>query len=436
MSSATVPDVPKLPNDVEDYVAALFQAAGFYVEKNIVEHGERGQILERDAVATDYSGCDPVPIVVEVKSRDAGFAEAFKVLGWMRYLGVERGALFVAREGRDESPLNEKLQPCGLSYCVLGDCSNAMERFAACGFPEITDPLAVDLWRFSYGVERRLLYDLRNLTKTADKMNGPDEVQRYLHQVRDEAFFEPDIRKRVSNLYTAFSAHPKLSLGCGRELDGGEFEPEGEDPDNPVIRSALYEGKYPLLQISFYVEHRARLALLKAAIDYACSLGGDGEDGVKLGWTAALRFPGSFLAGLEELSQHAYFRRYALFWQVFLWGFGGFYLADREDKEFSWLAEATGIPLQEIPRALRAFDILFPPGPWIVDNGASRLRIAKMVPFPMRAIGAYQRWFRYGLKSYADLGYSDLTARDLQCWHNFGVRFWNNPRKGFTTAID
>src|SRR5207244_13305722 len=61
----------------------------------------------------------------------------------------------------------------------------------------------------------------------------------------------------------------------------------------------------------------------------------------------------SFRAGLSELKTHKYFKRYPAFWQVFLWGFGGFYLKDRQAQEFAWLAEDTGIPPDEIPNALK-----------------------------------------------------------------------------------
>jgi hypothetical protein len=111
-------------------------------------------------------------------------------------------------------------------------------------------------------------------------------------------------------------------------------------------------------------------------------------------------------------------------------GWGGFYLNDRKEQEFELLSEQTGIPRAEIPNALRAFDVLFPPGPWIVASGPSEVRLVKMVPFCMRAIGSFQRVKRYSLASYSDLKYSDYTAADLQRWHNAGIAFWNQSRKG------
>ena len=430
VSTAILADVPHLPNDVEDYVAALFQAAGYYVEKNIIEQAKSQQVLELDAVVTDYSTGVPASVVVEAKSADAGFPEAFKLLGWMTYLGISRGVVFTTREGHASNFINERLNPLGLSYCVLGDCSHAFDRFEACGFPKVTDAVGVDLWRRSYGMERRLLYDLRTLVKTDTSKLGPVTVQEYIHVIRDEVFFESDARQRALKLYDKFGEHPKLSLGCATELAGEPFDPQGSDPDNPFMSAAMLKGEHLVLQASFYAEHRAKLAILKAAIDlYAKScVDKGGPESESSNWTTMLALPSSFRTALHTLSQDEFFFRYALFWQVFLWGWGGFYLEDRKQHEFDLLSAQTGIPATEIPNALRAMDVLFPPGPWIAQAGPSEVRLVKMVPFCMRAIGAYQRRLRYKIGGYAELKYDDYTGRDLQRWHNAGITFWNKRR--------
>jgi hypothetical protein len=66
-------------------------------------------------------------------------------------------------------------------------------------------------------------------------------------------------------------------------------------------------------QASFYVEHRGRLSILKAAIDLFCH-----EDGAPTS-----RLPATFRDGLRILRTRPSFHRYALLWQVFR-GFGGF----------------------------------------------------------------------------------------------------------------
>jgi len=101
-------------------------------------------------------------------------------------------------------------------------------------------------------------------------------------------------------------------------------------------------------------------------------------------------------------------------------GHGGFYLEDRKDTEFAWLSECTGIPSDEIPRALIVYDVLFPTdgGSWVTSAGPSQCEITKMMPSPFLGIGAVHRRFRYQVEYYDALGYSDYTGRDLIRWNN------------------
>ena len=190
----------------------------------------------------------------------------------------------------------------------------------------------------------------------------------------------------------------------------------------------MISGRCALLQACFYLEHRARLSILKAAIDYVClkeaGLLRPRPPAEEIDYEQLLFeiLPASFHAGLNQLKTEPYFRRYALFWQVFLWGFGGFYLRDRKGVEFEWLAEQTGVPVEEIPRALRAFDILFPTADsWVTEAGPSQCTIVKMVPLAFRGLGAYHRLRRYKLKQYKDFNYKDYTINDLVKWNNAAV---------------
>ena len=46
-------DIPEAGGDLEDYVAALFQASGYFVEKNVTER-DPGDVLELDLVASSF----------------------------------------------------------------------------------------------------------------------------------------------------------------------------------------------------------------------------------------------------------------------------------------------------------------------------------------------------------------------------------------------
>ena len=430
MAKASLSDVPKSPHELEDYVAALFQSSGHFVEKNIVER-DFTEILELDVVATSYEQTVPCSILAEAKSGDWGFPDIFKVVGWMRYLDIQRGAFFVSKQvpGKDMDSVQKKVAPLGVSFVHLGDFSDASDRFRNAGFPQVLDGLQLVIWRYVYWLERNLIDKLKANAKSNKGKLGPSAALAYHRLVNDGIFFVKDPRDSLCQLYSAYKDHPRLSLGVAKEMEGAAFDPEAIDPTNKLLREAMLFGSHDLLQCCFYLEHRARLAIFKAAIDYVCheNIGMLSDPmGRKIDINRILLalLPASFQNGLRQLKAEPYFNRYALFWQVFLWGFGGFYLEDRKETEFKWLSEQTGIPVGEIPRALKAFDVLFPAGhSWITQAGRTHCTIVKMCPIPVRGLGAYHRLNRYGLKQFPEFGYADHTVDDLIEWNNHLVRF-------------
>lgn len=423
-TSIEIPDIPSQPTEVEDCAAALFQTSGHFVERNIVER-DVTEILELDVVATSYDGDLPATVISEAKSGDWGYSDIFKLFGWMKYLGIPRGALFVTKTpaGKALEKVREKIAGLGITVIQL-DSRDLATRFAEAGFPPTTDATAIEVWRFAYAAQRVLIACLRERRKRNAGHAGPATALKYHTLINNEIFFEQDLRVRLSRLYEAFTEHPRLSLGAALEMDGRAFDCEAFDPKNMRLRQAMYYGSHEFLQACFYIEHRARLAILKTAVDLC--LGDTAPKPIlrlkeNVVFTQDDFLPASFKNGLKELKSHKYFKRYPVFWQVFLWGFGGFYLKDRQEQEFQWLAEHTGIPVDEIPNALKAFDLLFPTGgSWLGPTYNSQCVIVKMVPTPIQGIGAYHRQLRYGVKSYAELGYSDMTTKDLSKWHNKG----------------
>lgn len=108
------------------------------------------------------------------------------------------------------------------------------------------------------------------------------------------------------------------------------------------LGDAMLKGDHLLLQTAFYVEQRARLAILKSAIDLASR-----RPKWLRKWLAGeivSAFPATFDEGLRWLVAQPTFRQYARLWQVFLMSWGGFYLEDRQDQEFEWLAQESGVP--------------------------------------------------------------------------------------------
>jgi len=423
--SVTLEDFPRSAQELEDYVAALFQSARFFVEKNIEER----EMLELDSVATSYEGPIPSLLLAEAKSGDWGFPDIFKLIGWMKYLDIKKGTLFVSKDIPDKEvdSINKKIAHLDVSVIHLGDFSEATERFKNAGYPEINESILMTIWRFSYWVEHKLISNLRNIKKADLSKQGPIKAMDYHHLVNDKIFFVKDVRERLHDLYNEYKNHPRISLGAAIEMSGGQFDAEAVDPTNQFIKEAIYDGRHELLQACFYIEHRARLAILKAAIDYLClSEAGiypePSEGIINLNDTLIWSLPQSFQSGLDFLRTKASYRKYALFWQIFLWGFGGFYLDDRKALEFIWLSEQSGVPVDEIPSALEVYDLFFPTGSsWITKPGPTQCLIVKMVPTAFQGIGAYQRKRRYEIKEYRELGYHDKTINDLRKWNNATV---------------
>ena len=420
MARIALSPIPDSGRDLEDYVAGLFQAAGYFVEKNIRQR-DVADVLELDAVATSYAGLLPTSVLAEAKGGRWGFTDIFKVAGWMAYLGIARGGFFVkenaATSARDAGLIHRTTAPLRVSLVDFGDFSDPVARFGEGGFRGLVDPVLLEVWRFSYRVERTLLDKVRQDRRVAPGREGTAAVLAYHDLVNDHVFFLKDHAERLRRLYDAYKAHPRLSAAVAAEQAGGVFEAtRTQRPlprDNRVLAEAMYEGKHPCVQASLYVEHRARVAILKAAIDLSCLQ--------PAGYEAALAtLPATFREGLRRLRARPSFRRYALLWQVFLWGFGGFYLTHREDDELGWLSRQTGVPRDEMKTALGAFDDLFPlpTGSWIVPVKNSPLRLTRMMPLAFRGVGAVQRLRRRGARNYDGFGAGALGRRNLIAWHN------------------
>ena len=427
MARIALPRIPASGRDLEDYVAGLFQAAGYFVEKNIRQR-DVADVLELDAVATSYDGPQPTSVLAEAKGGRWGFTDIFKVAGWMAYLGIARGGVFVkehaAAIARDAGLLHRTTTPLRVSLVDFGDFSDPLARFGE-GFParaggtrprtaELIDPVLLEVWRFSYRVEHTLVERIRQERRSGPDRKGPLAVLVHHDLINDHVFFIKDAAERLRRLYDAYRQNPKLAAAVAREQGGGSFDEVRPSYDNPVLAEALYEGKHPGVQAAFYIEHRARLAILKAAIDLHCQPREAGDRAL----LSAL--PATFREGLRRLEERPSFRRYALLWQIFLWGFGGFYLEDREAEEFGWLSRQTGIPRAEIGAGLRAFDDLFPlpGGSWIVPLKGTPIRLVRMMPFAFRGVGAIQRLRRREARNYDGFGLGGAGRRHLISWHN------------------
>ncbi|MFI9495663.1 MULTISPECIES: hypothetical protein [Streptomyces] len=395
----TLPDIPGAGEELEDYIAALFQASGHFVEKQIVE-SDPADLLELDIVTTDYTGEEAVRRLTEVKGGKWGYTDLFKVVGWMQYLKIQQGAFFHTRwDDRETAP--GRMKPLGLDVVCFDDFETAPEHFEEMGFGAFVEPKLIGLWRHSYCVERRLVKLINERAKKGEE--GAKAAKTYHRQINNGTFFARAPEESLAMLYEAYGEHPRLTLGYAQELDGGTFDPQ-TPPAISTSYQAMFRGKYPELQACAYFEHRARLSILKAAVDYGLAHPegppefGMSEDGKSFSFQGLTyhALPATFHSGMSWLREQPNFRLYATFWQQLLWAWGGFYLDDREEKEFDWMSKISGIPVEEIPTALEAFDRFFPISDgWFVTAGPTDVRMVRMVPWVFQGLGAHLRRGQY-----------------------------------------
>lgn len=418
--------------ELEDLVSAHFAARGCYLETSVKEKNP-DELLELDIVWTDYRKEREEPHPVEVKSGDWGVGEVFKFYGWTRYLGLKPGE-FIYKEpcGRiDQASLQHLHDRTGINFRdVPKPAEDVDTHLKAIGLPEPSWTELPGLWRFSYWARRRLMQSLgvgieQNICPASARA-----AKEYHWLVNNAVFFIPDVRERIEKLLAAHFGHQELAASAAHEVESGDANFDNP-PQTNTFKRACYWGEHFPIQACLYVEHRARLYILKALIDYwLAKQRGELEARQratlkvrgKVVWTESGPLTSAMTKSLEELSAAKSFRLFPVFWQVFLWSWGGFLLKDCLEEEYTALQEETGVPVAEIPIALSAFDKIFPTASgWFREPDSRKVLI--LMPPAVRGIGAYRRQLRQGVEDYEELRYcSNPTPARMASDHNAVVR--------------
>lgn len=432
-SSNKTVSLPKLPTDdeFEDYVAAYIQAAGFYIEKSIIDRQE-AEILELDIIFTDYHvDMPPIEKLIEVKSGGWGFTEIFKMLGWGEYLKIKDLNLVVCKEKPNHDFYQNKSKDIGVALIYHPNDSEEISKSELLQGHSV-DPLDVGLWRFSYWLEREILKRLKHKKKSIQDRKSYIALDQYFHTLNSGIFFSKNIIKRIDKLYDAYKAHPNITKKVANESSGKEYDEDHENIPDEIFRKTFFNSEFTDITISTYIEHRARLAILKAAVDFTLFEKHGIEERIKdeielLGFKFSLKnmLPDTFLRGLESIKDDKYFHKYPVFWQIFLWQFGGFILEDYKRQDYMLLSMKSGIPVEHIDKAITSYSSLFPVcGGWFKEgNSNSNIKTMKMMCIPFMGIGANLRIRTYSdnksLESLALTG--TYTRSNLASWNNLVV---------------
>lgn len=414
--------------ELEDFVAAHLSSRSVFLECSVT-HRDPIDVLEFDVVWTDLRERPAPRIPIEVKSGDWGLGDIFKFYGWSRFLQIDRG-IFFCRSVPSRTGLETILRLCSalnidfIHVEAIEDAGQSLDRLGL-GAP-IREYLP-KLWRYSYWLGRRLDRSLSTSIGNGRMPTVGRAAKDYAKLVNDAAFFERDPRARIYLLTQAHWKHPKLGLSAAREIEG--LDPDFSDPAQcRAFNRALYYGENYPVQACLNLGHKARLAILKAGVDYldARESGEIQEPLVRFFTTEFseeyVRLNRGFIEAIEGLAVNEQFRRYPIFWQIFLYCFGGFLLTDRLDVEYGELSQLSGVPVEEIDEALSCFDRLFPiPGGWFRNPNNDVRRVVTLTPAVYRGLGAFHRLKLYGREHYGDLELVGRTGHRMTADHNAAV---------------
>ena len=411
--------LPKDPKDkqYEDLVAAALMALGYFSETRIILKKGSSEVLELDAVATPTGDAFASRALVEAKSRKWGFADLFKVYGQMTYLGIGEGCIASPVEMDEErsQALSEISKATKVRWCRLDAKGTNLDKLApACNSID-QDLRAVALFMSWFGqIAQRICYSkFQQWSKTA----GCSELISYAlayHAATQESFFSQHALSRVHTLYEAYKQKPNLSGALV------EAHCEGKDLQTRSVWNSLNDTEeLPWLQYVMLLEHKARQAVIKNAIDHVLSTEKTRDKKItgRISWDVVFEhlMPDNFRQGLRKLQGHPHALRIPYLFQAFLELFGGFYIKDDKD-DLRILGDVSGIPADQIEECLRLYDDFFqtPNGWFYIQKGS--LACMKMVPGIIRGVGCFFRRGIHELNTY-ETRYEKMGWL-LGKWHN------------------
>lgn len=418
-----------IEKDYEDYICAYFQAGGLYVEKSII-HRETEEILELDIITTDFDNGKTSRKLIEIKSGNWGFNEIFKVKGWLVYLKMEDGLFIVKKERGSLEYFKRKSSELGIELIHDADLSKTGNLLSQFLNQEPTEK-EIETLRFSYLLERKLLKQIKDLKKKYPDVQSYIYLDDYFFKVNSGSFFSNNPIRRIRQLFEVFIKYKNLTAKMCYELENGKYRNDVEELSGDGFTTLFYKTEDSPLQIALYIEHIARITILKACTEHLLRTHreafGKEKFSEKIDY---LNLPQTIKNGLEELVKEPYFHRYPIFWQFFTYVMGGFILTDLRNTEYKYISDNTGIPIEEIPRAFESYNKLFPKDEgWMYKLPKSNIEWHRFFSIPFCGIGANHRRFLHlshlpeENQTYDELGKlvsGDKTLADLSKWNNLG----------------
>jgi len=394
-------------DEYEDLVGACLLALGYFVETNLHLRDGTVEILELDVIATPATS-PLTAILLDAKSGKSGFADVFKMFGWMQYLGIAKGCV-VRTDSVDpvkQAALAAIQKATNVHIATIDISSKEFEiaclEAAALPTPqEVRTPLLVNGWYGRIG-QRKCMKAFNDFCKS----QGPDVVEvkaaRDYRWAIEQAFLASTPIKRASQLYSAYIATSQVTRRLVDLLAGGDETLAAKEWSNIRDRPERLALQYALM-----MENAARLGIMKNALIHVLDVEAKQPTPMNSGtfdWSefAEWTMPDSFKAALLLLKANPYREKIPLLFQIFIELFGGFYRVD-DNADIKQLAASVMIPESHVISCLELFDSFFPiPSGWFV-TAKDELRMMKMVPAVYRGTGAFLRNSFYKALSYDKL---------------------------------
>lgn len=435
--------LPYLPQGeyYEDFVAALLCAGGYYIEKRINLRAPIN-ILELDLVTSKYDSKKVDKTLCEIKSGEWGFPDIFKVKGWMDFLQLQKASFVCLNNKKTDFTKKQEVAKTlniDLVEIIIEEKKIKEKSLLEAYEIKISDEKlyksAASAIRFALSCERIMITQyFKPLAKNPNAHSSYKYTDRFLYTVCEQSFFQHDAHERIKEVFGAFTKYQNLTARMDKEMETDEYPNEGHTTLSPESFKELFYKCPPTkspLHIALYAELMCRMIILQLCVEESFR-NNDLKNIVNT--LKNLSLPNNIKTGIDLLKKdHNYYYLYPHFWQIFIYVFGGFILKEKEKEEYKMLSILTNIPPKEIPKALEAFDVLFPlkNKSWLYTT-KSNITILQFMPLQLSGVGANFRRFIHmkGDKqvTYEDLGEyykfkSQYTLGDLIKYNNLLIEY-------------
>ena len=376
-------------NQYEDAVAATAIVRGYYVETRVVLSDGGKHVLELDVVATPTGGGPNDRVLLEAKTGRTGFPDLFKVFGQMQYLGIGSGFLVRLKplEAREIAAAETIGKRTGASCVVFdptdSDATTFLPLAGTLDNEDHRERLRRAAWygQIASRIARKAFLDFAN----SHTSTVAEAAKHYVRQVED-SFFATCPEERADSLRSAYASSPRLV--------GALIEEQADIATSKPMWDKFRNKSGDLwLQYIGAVEHRARIALIKCAVD---SVLFPGDDNMKAQAMLRKALPSTYADAMKALDEVDDLGSVPYAIQIFVELFGGFLVDSEEDRDL--VASVAGVSVEDLQKAIGLFERFYPlTGGWNfvfpMRSGDQTVTALKLVPAYLRGVGCFARSF-------------------------------------------